>query len=73
MSKRKHNRNRREIVYDYILDVPLCDCCRKPIIGVEGFRDVRIKTSPSVYDRRHFNWICESCLSSVLRHSQLAS
>lgn len=71
MSKK---RRRKSVVYDdFILFEPLCDCCRKPIVSVNGFKDVRVKFGASVYDRRHFNWICEPCLRSVLKHSQLVA
>lgn len=60
-------------VYDFILMEPVCSRCHKTIVGVGGFKDVRVQTSPSVYDRRHFAWICEPCLHTVLKHAQIAS
>lgn len=59
MARRKHHE---------FLPAPMCSRCHKPILGV-AYRDVRVSTGQSVYDRRHYGWLCNPCLDSVSRHS----
>ena len=55
--------------YD-VLFAPMCDRCHRPIVGI-GHKDVRVATGPSVYDRRHYGWLCEPCLMTVSMHSKV--
>lgn len=62
---------------DYILDpqgnkllAPKCSKCKRHIAPYEPvYSNVRVSYGPSVYDRRHWKWLCESCHTIVIRHA----